>query len=545
MSPIKLDVSEESTTTIFPSTPLNHSTVKNLSILDNACANFTRCAAIWYFSPSSVTDTHLTTSLSHTLNSYRHWGGRLSYTPSPEISTYGPQNTRYQRIRITYNTSNDIGVPLTIANCPCPLSHFLPSLTTRQTTQKAWSPNPTFQYSLLPLTTLSLSRGAPDSAPNIVIQLTHFSCGSLAVGVAITHCLADAISLSRFANEWAATNRCLISGSPLPQVTPVFEPERLDACAAGNINTVPDGEIQRKARELPMHRYDWYTPVEGQPWSNPKPEIFDSLIGKLRSRNDGDAKAEKDILSPSVPIPWHQWDVKAPVSYRLLHFSKEEILAIYRQAVADSSSTLDKTKKKKISKHDALIAHLWSLIIRSRNLPERTTSYLDLTFGVRARVQPALPESFLGSPIMHVAIPFTPGSAPAFPEINLLAGDIRNYLGKFGNEEISWILHDRAAEFAPQRLWGACLGREHVLLTTWVRSGVYNASFVEGCRAIWVEAVMPPLDGLVEIMEAPSGRENSEGGSWIDHGVDVSIYLEAETMEKLLAEDDLWSGVSR
>ena len=67
-------------------------------------------------------------------------------------------------------------------------------------------------------------------------------------------------------------------------------------------------------------------------------------------------------------------------------------------------------------------------------------------------------------------------------------------LGKFGKEEISWILHDRASEIAPQRLWGACLGREHVLLTTWVRAGVYDVRFWDGDggkgRPLWVEAVV-------------------------------------------------------
>ncbi|KAH6713266.1 hypothetical protein BKA61DRAFT_72502 [Leptodontidium sp. MPI-SDFR-AT-0119] len=572
--PSTLDIQVQSTSTIFPSMPLNNPTTTALSILDNTSANFARCAAIWYFPPptsaSPLAPNDLATSLSHTLNSYRPWCGRLSYTSSP-FTTHGPQSTRYQRISTTYNTPKDIGIPLTVATSPHPLSLFLPSVRTRKTSLKAWNASESFPSStLLPTTKLSLSSpSAPADSPNVVIQLTSFACGSMAIGIAITHCLADALSLSRFASDWALTTRSLTPSktSPslppnLPELSPIFDPQRLDAHAAGDIRGPPDEENQRKARELPQHRYDWYTPVSGQPWPNPKPEDFNDAVKQAAMKYEVG-------LSPSIPIPWGQWDTTLPVAHRLLHFSKEEILAIHKTASTNTNTSPSLIAKGehdgKISKHDALLAHLWSLIITSRNLPEGTTSYLDLTFGVRARVEPPLPDGFLGSPIMHVAVPSTStllsfptstsSSAPS-PEdvvedgsvdgdvsVGVLARRIRSYLSKFGPEEISYILHDRASEIAPQRLWGACLGREHVLLTTWVHSGVYDVVFAEGCRAVWVEAVMPPLDGLVEIMEAPREEKMREGGSWIDDGADVSIFLEASAMERLLRKPGLWGGV--
>ncbi|KAH7350715.1 hypothetical protein BKA65DRAFT_605393 [Rhexocercosporidium sp. MPI-PUGE-AT-0058] len=568
MPPPTLDVKIHSTTEIFPSPPLNKPITAALSILDNTSANFSRCAAIWYYPPSTspLTLNDLTTSLSHALNSYRPWCGRLTYTSSP-FTTHGPQSTRYQRIHTTYNTPHDIGIPLTIASSPHALSSFLPSLHTRKSTLKAWSASENLpSSSLLPNIRLSLSSpSASEDAPNIVIQLTTFACGSVSVGIAITHCLADALSLSRFANDWALTTRSLLkttetrteastnTGSPLPDLSPVFEPQRLDAYAAGDINGPPDEEIQRKARELPHHRYDWYTPVEGQPWPNPKPGDFDDAVKASGVVGVG--------LSPSIPIPWEQWDTSLPVSHRVLHFSREQIIAIYKLANTTSTSTSSPPgeSEAKISKHDALLAHLWSHIITSRDLPPGTTSYLDLTFGVRARLDPPLPDEFLGSPIMHVSIPFTspststPASPPRVEDVDVdldvgedtyvLSRKIRAYLGKFGSEEISHVLHDRASEIAPQRLWTTCLGREHLLLTTWVHSGIHNVEFIPGCRAVHVEAVMPPLDGLVEIMEAPGDKKTRDDGNWIDDGVDVSLFLEAVTMERLLGMQGLWGGV--
>lgn len=53
---------------------------------------------------------------------------------------------------------------------------------------------------------------------------------------------------------------------------------------------------------------------------------------------------------------------------------------------------------------------------------------------------------------------------------------------------------------------------------------------------------MPPFDGLAEIMEAPGELKGKEGGSWIDDGVDVSLFLEAEAMKRLLEDEGLWGG---
>lgn len=58
----------------------------------------------------------------------------------------------------------------------------------------------------------------------------------------------------------------------------------------------------------------------------------------------------------------------------------------------------------------------------------------------------------------------------------------------------------------------------------------------------YVEAVMPSCDGLVEVMEAPGVEKKRKGGSWIDDGVDVSVFLEEKAMERLLVDKSLWGG---
>jgi hypothetical protein len=351
------DVQVMSSTNIFPESTQGVGIFVPLSIFDNASAGFARCAAAWFYDPpsspaSALSASHLQVSLSKTLNNY----GRLSYaTPKPN----GSHNNRYQRIWVTYNIPTDIGIPFVTAKSPKTLAEFLSSISTRRASLKAWDASQLPAAELLPKSKLSISEAK--DAPNVIIQFTTFACGSTAVAIEITHCFADAVSLSRFAKDWSHMSRCMLRNEHIPALTPIFDPQRLDSFAAGDIDKFPpDTSIVTKARSLPQHRYDWHLQVKGQPWSTHTPADFDTSL----------------TLSPSTPIPWHQWDTKATVSHRVLHFSPQEIQNIYSLATPSFVIPF------KISKHDALLAHIWSHITLARQIPENTVVYLDMTFGL-------------------------------------------------------------------------------------------------------------------------------------------------------------------
>jgi hypothetical protein len=517
-----LNVQVTSNVIIFPSIRKDEPISTPLSIFDNASANFARCAAVWFYGPptdpeSAITSSHLQASLSQTLNYYPHFCGRLSYAVLRPNSGH---NERYQRIWVTYNNPSDIGVTYITATSFRTLSEFLPTSETRKSTMKAWNGHQIPSSQLLPTTKLAIS--SDKDAPNVIVQFTTFACGSTAVAIEITHCLADAVAMSQFAKDWARTSQAILGGHDLPALAPIFDPQRLDAFAEGDIDAKhPEVTIQTKARGLPQHRYDWYKPTKHQPWPPKQPEDFDVTVS----------------LSPSDPIPWAQWDTTAPVSLRVFYFSPLEISHIYALATSSPSPY-------KISKHDALLAHIWSRINASRQLAAGSTTYLDMTFGLRPRITPPLPDSFLGSPITHAAIPSTIPSSTSdtTQSLALLASNIRATLSEFSPDAIAAILHDKAFEYSPTRLWSACLGREHLLLTTWIHSGVYDVDFVGGGRPVYVEALMPDCDGLVEVMEAPGIERCNQDGNWWDDGVDVSVYLETKAMERLLADEWLWIG---
>lgn len=490
-----------------------------LSIIDATVARFSRTAAVWYFDAPAPSLAHWRKSISKTLTSYPQWCGRLSW--SGYIPKAGHTN-RLSRVHLTYNTPSDPGVLFVTGTSQKKLAEIVPSISSRKVAHKIWDSAHTAPDNLLPKEPLALRPGSTSESCPMQIQITTFACGGIAIALAITHSLADAQALSIFVKDWSATSRAILDGSPLPKSSPVFEPQLLDSTAAGDIDAEdPNVTIQEQARQLPCHRFDWYIPVPNQPsWTDPKPDGFEA--------------ATIHPLSPSTPLPWADWDLEAKCGCRVFHFTPEEIAHIFKAATVAGNSNL--------SKHEALIAHVWSSINRARNLPPDTTVYLDHTFGLRQRLEPRLPENFLGSPLMLAAIPRTSSKLSDPTLLHETAAEIHDTLRVFGPKAIAAHLHDAAFEPVPQRLWQAFLGSKHVLLTTWIHIGVWSIDFGGTGKLRCVQPVMPLMDGIVEVMEAGKEESWKTGDHWTSGGVDVSIYLEEVALRRLEKDPALWGG---
>lgn len=310
------------------------------------------------------------------------------------------------------------------------------------------------------------------------------------------------------------------SNQPSPILTPVFDPQLLDARATGDIDaSTPDPGIQARARGLPTNRYDWYNQHPQAPWPLEVPPEFDPA---------------SVFDSPCAALPWEEYDSKAPVSRRIIHFTYPEIQAMYAEARSKNPGS-------RMSKHDVLAAHVWSRISSSRLLPPGATSQLDISFGFRAHVSPPLPDSFLGSPITIAAISCTPSESPS---VAVLASRINSTLQKFTPSAVGDFLHDAAFEFSPTRIGRAFWGQRHTLLTTWVRLGIHDVDFIGdgGPRLRFMVPVMPDIDGLMVLIETvPERRE--EQGHWTRNGADVILCLEQGTMDRMLKDERLWPKI--
>lgn len=484
-----------------------------LSILDNTVAHFAPCAAAWIFdapssSPSleSCSPDQLLTSFCTTLESYPQWAGQLRfvpYDPKPSRGHLGRQG----RIILTHNAKTDPGVHFVIAKSSCAVSDHIPNLDDRTRKEGYLDVTSVPLDELLPSSpSLALNDDAQPDAPSMIVQITRFACGGVAIAVMMAHALADAQSLVQFVSSWASVHRAALRGDPAPSVHALFDPLLLDA-AAGSINAaLPDQDLTSVAQALPRTRGDWWASAEGCPWRFHVPREV----------------PKDDIWPPANAIPWEEFDMHAPVKHVLLHFP-EKVLGAMRDGAQEElgDSAL------RLSKLDVMQAHVWGLIIHAQGRSdakeedEEEEYKLNLSLGARTRLQPPLPPSFLGSPIFGALATSTPSHT-----LSQRALAIRHSISTFTPAAVAAILHEEAYTIGAQRIWNMFLGRRHTISTSWLRLGIYDVDLLgEGAGARYVDAMMPSMDGCVQFMEA--GRDPSEG-------LCVSLHLRVEVMTRLL-----------
>ncbi|KAI8932673.1 hypothetical protein NX059_010167 [Plenodomus lindquistii] len=538
--PPEVDIKVTTARRIFPQTPTQHEQAVPLSLLDATTANFALTNALWLFEPLNKKNVlevaeHLRQTLSTTLTSYPQWAGQLkSITVIDDASVLAeakefPAHThRFGRVYTHFGASADVGVEFISATSSTTTDSLYQ--TERVETQPLWNRKDDHLGEFVPHVDIAqaLEPNEPDATtglrkPLMAIQCTTLSDGGFVLAVKTAHPLADIAGLIRFVKDWASVSSAVIKGSTTPILTPVFEPARLDDLAAGNINAEePDPDIIRRTERLPLHRYDWWA-APGKP---PAPFL------------DG----TKLVHPAGRPMPWAEWDTKAPVSDYTIYLNTKQVDFLLGEATRATGSN-----SPKISKHDAVLAHVWSCIMRARQLgKDDGPVHCDLVLGVRSAFK--LGENFMGSPIMMMNIEL-PGSEVGFEESSNataamvpIARKIRHTISTISDPaNLADHLHSVAYEKSPQRIWQAFLGRRHILVTTWARAGIYDVDFGLGSRIRYADGVMPNLDGMILIKEAPPSSGEFLSGcrpSWTDSGVDISVHIYAEDMDRLL-EDPL------
>lgn len=511
---------ELSNTRLFPSHRSPKEISRPLSILDATVARFSPTGAIWLFdnAPAGVNSLdfpeRLRSSFVDTLNDFPHWAGQLRWGP---VRQGGLHHERFNRPIILYGADGDPGVEWRVVRYPSTSAESLaPGPSERAFESGVWIGDEFRQGLFLSDTPLPLHDLREfDCLPAMQVQISMFSDGGYGIGIKMAHCLADAQSLMVFVHQWAAISRSLFASesppSPLMGV-PVFNPAQLDQNAAGDIDGVTaDPTLVAEARQLPLHRFDW--------WRTHEPGYPDFLIPTTENSKPPFQDLVDVELSPSTSAPWKTWDFTRPVSYSQLHYTSEELDRLKRQARQNGRAD--------ISRLDALLGHIWAAINRARGHSESLDDvFLNFTLGARTRVSPPLPESFIGSPLFLTHIRMS-GAEACTSSVGQTASLIRQTMQLFTCNKIGAMLHDAAYEVSPQRLWQAFLGSRHTLVTSWLRLDVYQVDFVRSRqRPRYVHAVMPKMDGCLQVMDP--GLD--------DGGIDIALHLDAEAMQRLLLD---------
>ncbi|KAI0323922.1 hypothetical protein GY45DRAFT_499270 [Cubamyces sp. BRFM 1775] len=506
-----------------------------LSILDNTVVRFALTSAVWYYDnpgedSGALSAKLLASSLRKTVSVYPQWAGQLQWMPYDGSRS----GQRHGRVCITYGSPTDPGVELIFARSPRSLASLVPDVTTRMD-DGSWCADDLPSAQLFCSTKLALHNSSEYAGrPCISVQLTTFGCGGVSIALRLVHCIADAIAMFQFVQDWAATHRALLQHRPLPMLTPVFDPALLDGAATIGANSdTADPELLKISRALPMARFNWWASAPGCP----EPMLSATAVPpELEGM---------DLGPPGDPMPWAEWDVFAPVSHYLLYFTPQEIERIWEDA-----SLAAGLEGARISRLDALLAYIWRLVIRARGMehdPELV--HMFVTIGVRTRLTPPLPDAFLGSPITLARVSL-PAEQVASSEPSMDSGvgarAIRSAVSSFSPAALGAYLHDAAHEVNPQRFWRAFLGRRHSIVTSWQNLDAYGVDFGSGAPPRYVDAVMPSMDGCIHVMEAgpsPAGRGDIETPArWYDSPVCVSLHLAAEVMAKLVRDVKLASS---
>uniref|UniRef100_A0A3Q7GFM3 Uncharacterized protein n=1 Tax=Solanum lycopersicum TaxID=4081 RepID=A0A3Q7GFM3_SOLLC len=172
---MKIEIEIISKLVIKPSTPTPHELHNyKLSYLDQITPNILMPLVFFYQANNNFTKTHISnqlkTSLSHTLTKFYPLCGRLD-------------------VANTHVNCNDEGVPYVEAIAKCNLSDFL------------LDPLPNELNKLIPCDLHDVKEFC------LLVQANFFQCGGMAIGIAISHKIADALSTFMIINTWGAIAR--------------------------------------------------------------------------------------------------------------------------------------------------------------------------------------------------------------------------------------------------------------------------------------------------------------------------------------------------
>ncbi|MCJ1387534.1 hypothetical protein MMC18_000377 [Xylographa bjoerkii] len=576
-----LTVQHLSTQRIHPLPRPARPTTTPLSIIDAKVAQFGPAAGVWFFSaaaansPPSFSPKLLLLSFRKALSAYPQWAGRVYAVPHPSIESphpntqhFPPHTRRPRRLFVTYGAESDPGVMFSTASCPQSLADIVPSPVARTEMRKGWDAAELDVEKFLPEMEVWFSEGFGDGNIDQLGMgacITRFACGGIAIGMKMAHCLADAAAMTGFVKGWADVHCDLLmkydaksdlwkgfaggedkaeaAEEPLIEKllgllkdvnpAPVFDPLLLNATVAGDIDaSEADPVILAHARELPQHRYDWWASGGDCPESM---QAACAVSPGFDARRMGDS------------IPWNEWDFDVEVAHRVLHFSEKELENIWRAASVVAGEK-DIKALSRISRHDALLAFVWMLVNRARGFShDAGLVHLNMTLGLRARL--ALPEYFVGSPLLLARVSSPGKEACNAEQLATTAKQMRDTLGAFDRHALGAILHDTMFQESPQRVWNGFLGVRDVIVTSWARLGTYEISFERRSgKGPWlVQPVMPAVDGIIEIMEAPfivEGKQEvqTEGTGtrpWYAGGVDVDLNFDKVVVEKLVNDEML------
>ncbi|KAF8765317.1 hypothetical protein HU200_008690 [Digitaria exilis] len=296
--------------------------------------------------------------------------------------------------------------------------------------------------------------------PLVMLQVTYFKCGGVSLGVGMHHYAADGISGVHFINSWSD----LCRGTQIP-VMPILD-RTLLVCRDPPTPSFKHVEYEPSPAMLPLEAQDLTS-------NNLEPSAPPAGIFKL------------------TPLDLSRLRSQLPKGGGAPHFSTYAILA----------------------------AHVWRCTSLARGLaPEQTTKWYCATDG-RQRLQPPLPDGYLGNVVFTAAATAEAGRVTS--GLADAATIVQEALDRMDNEycrsalDYLGLLPDVSAVSRGDNLYRC----PNLGLTSWVRMPIHDADFGWG-RPLFMGP--STIEGLGFILPSADG----------DGSLSIAIALEAAHMEK-------------
>ncbi|GMY19045.1 uncharacterized acetyltransferase At3g50280-like [Fagus crenata] len=304
------------------------------------------------------------------------------------------------------------------------------------------------------------------SKPLLAVQVTELVDG-IFIGCTLNHCVMDGTSFWHFFNTWSEFSK----GNPDPtsQTPPIFQ-----RCFFDGIVDFPV--------HIPFH---------------------ETLIP-----DESDERDERFI--------------PPPMKQRIFHFSKKKVAQLKEKANAEMGIH-------NISSLQAVLGHLWRSVVRNRNCSTNQEVHYRLAVGTRQRIQPPLPEEYIGNAVLLGHVITTAGNLLEHG-LGWVAWQINKVIASQTTEKVKKQVEDWAK--APKIK--KTLSSSSALLTgSSSRFNVYGNDFGWGRPIAVRSGVGNKFDGKLTVFPGP------EEGS-----IDFEACLSLETLQAMADDAEFMEALA-
>lgn len=297
-----------------------------------------------------------------------------------------------------------------------------------------------------------------DGLPALIIQVTHFKCGGITVGINWSHAAGDGRAGFHFLKSWSEIARGL------------------------EVTLLPDhrrAELLKPSEPLPEMKQD---PFISSMYISPGAHL---IAGKVK------------------PPPKDGSDKVAILAPKTIEFTKDEIAMLKKKGMEKAEQQL--------SRADCLSNHILRNVARVRNL--QAESPIRLCVLVEGRKQLSLPPGYFGNAISMLCVVFSGDEVlnqPFSTTANVIHKAVATVITRqWYQNMINFITYGiRMGTFRPVLEDERFPGMKNVSISYLNRFPYYELDFGFGIPAYSVRNTMGAREGLFFVLPSPHGKED-------------------------------------